>query len=211
MLGPIGLGGMNARRGEVQAVRAAEKAGIPFALSNNSACSIEEVAQGASKPFWFQAYMVRDRAFMADILARAKAAGCNVLLFTVDLPVGRAALPRPHRTGLAGAPGCGDRCAAPRRRCSVRNGRGTSAYMVARTVSATWTKFSEKESGINDFFGWMSRNFDSQVTWKDLDFLRDHWDGPLVIKGILDVEERAQRRLDRGGWPDRLKSWRPAA
>jgi L-lactate dehydrogenase (cytochrome) len=103
-LGPIGLAGMNARRGERQAARAADKAGIPFTLSTVSACALAEVASAAASPFWFQLYMIRDRGFMKDLLAAAAAAGCPTLLFTVDMPVPGSRY-RDYRSGLAGAPG----------------------------------------------------------------------------------------------------------
>jgi len=103
-LAPIGLAGMNARRGEVQAARAAEAAGIPFTLSTVSACSIAEVRRGVERPFWFQLYMIRDRGFMRDLLAAAREAGCGALLFTVDMPVPGSRY-RDLRSGLAGAPG----------------------------------------------------------------------------------------------------------
>ncbi|OYW82440.1 MAG: hypothetical protein B7Z20_13985 [Sphingobium sp. 32-64-5] len=77
VLGPIGLAGMNARRGEVQAVRAADAAGVPFCLSTVSLCPLAEVAAAASKPFWFQLYMIRDRGFMRDLLAKAREARCR--------------------------------------------------------------------------------------------------------------------------------------
>src|SRR3546814_20554377 len=86
-LAPIGLAGMNERRGEVQAARAAEAKGIPFCLSTVSACPLDEVAAGTTKPFWFQPYMIRDRAFMRTLLAQAKALGCTSLVFNVDMPV----------------------------------------------------------------------------------------------------------------------------
>ncbi|HYE49128.1 MAG TPA: alpha-hydroxy-acid oxidizing protein, partial [Azospirillaceae bacterium] len=86
-LGPIGLAGLNARRGEVQAARAAEAAGVPFCLSTVSACSLTEVRASVAEPFWFQLYMVRDRGFVRDMLHQAADAGCRVLLFTVDMPV----------------------------------------------------------------------------------------------------------------------------
>ena len=104
ILGPVGLAGMNARRGEVQAARAAEQAGIPFCLSTVSACSIGEVAAGTSRPFWFQLYMIRDRGFMRDLLIKAREAGCSALVFTVDMPVPGTRY-RDYRSGLAGASG----------------------------------------------------------------------------------------------------------
>ncbi|HZV10441.1 MAG TPA: alpha-hydroxy-acid oxidizing protein, partial [Novosphingobium sp.] len=103
-LAPIGLAGLNARRGECQAVRAAEQAGVPFTLSTVSACPLAEVAQAASRPFWFQLYMIRDRAFMNDLLDQASAAGCSALVFTVDMPVPGSRY-RDYHTGLAGTGG----------------------------------------------------------------------------------------------------------
>lgn len=103
-LAPIGLAGLTARRGERQAVRAAEHADIPFTLSTVGACTLEEVAQAASRPFWFQLYMIRDRAFMRDLLARARSLGCSALMFTVDMPLPGSRY-RDYHSGLAGAPG----------------------------------------------------------------------------------------------------------
>lgn len=195
-LAPIGLGGMNARRGEVQAVRAAEKAGIPFTLSTVSACPLAEVARAASKPFWFQLYMARDRGFVADLLAQAKAAGCSALLFTVDMAVAGSRY-RDVRSGLAGASGM---------RAWLRR-----YWQVACRPAWAWdvgirgrphqlgnvAPLLGKNSGVDDFFGWMRDNFDSSVTWDDLDFIRRAWDGPFVIKGILDAED-ARRAADLG-------------
>jgi L-lactate dehydrogenase (cytochrome) len=103
-LAPIGLAGMNARRGETQAVRAANEAGVPFCLSTVSVCPIAEVAAASNQPFWFQLYMIRDRGFLRDLLAQAKAAGCSTLVFTVDMPVPGSRY-RDYRSGLAGASG----------------------------------------------------------------------------------------------------------
>ncbi len=101
-LGPIGLAGMAARRGEVQAARAAAAKGVPFTLSTVSACSLAEVARGSPTPFWFQLYMVRDRGFMRSLLDEASAANCPVLVFTVDMPLPGARY-RDVRSGLSGA------------------------------------------------------------------------------------------------------------
>ncbi len=187
-LAPIGLAGMTARRGETQAARAAAAAGIPFCLSTVSACPIAEVAKASPKPFWFQLYMIRDRAFMVDLIAQAKQAGCTVLLFTVDMPVPGSRY-RDLRSGLAGAPGL---------RGSLRrtlqalgkpdwawdvglHGRPHQLGNVAPVLGAN--------SGLEDFMAWMRGNFDPSCTWDDLDFLRRHWDGPIVIKGILDADD----------------------
>lgn len=184
-LAPIGLSGMNARRGEVQAARAAEGAGVPFCLSTVSACSLEEVRGGVKQPFWFQLYMIRDRVFMRELIDRAKAAGCTTLVFTVDMPVPGARY-RDYRSGLAGAPGL----AGSIRRTwqgAMRpawawdvgiNGRPHSLGNVASVLGP--------KSGLEDFFAWMRGNFDPTVTWKDLEWVRSVWDGPLILKGVLD-------------------------
>ena len=187
-LAPIGLAGMNARRGEVQAARAAERAGIPFCLSTVSACPIDEVARDTTAPFWFQLYMIRDRGFMRDLIAQAKAAGCSALVFTVDMPVPGSRY-RDYRSGLAGASGL--RGAVRRTAQSVLRprwawdvgvrGRPHQLGNVAPVLG--------KNSGLEDFFAWMRDNFDPTVSWKDLEFIREIWDGPLIIKGILDRED----------------------
>lgn len=187
-LAPIGLAGMNARRGEVQAARAAEAAGVPFTLSTVSACPISEVAAGTTKPFWFQLYMIRDRAFMRDLLAQAKAAGCRALVFTVDMPLPGTRY-RDYRSGLAGAPGL---------RGSARRGlQGAWHPRWAWDVGIMGRPHNlgnvapvlKGKTGLSDFFAWMRENFDSSVTWADLDWVRSEWDGPLIVKGILDKED----------------------
>lgn len=195
-LAPIGLAGMNARRGECQAVRAANNAGIPFTLSTVSACNIEEVADAASAPFWFQLYMIRDRAFMRDLMARAVAVGCTALVFTVDMPVPGSRY-RDYHSGLAGAPGL----AGVTRRAlqgAMRPGWAWDVGIQGRPHSlGNVAPVLGEKSGIEDFFAWMRENFDATVTWDDLDFIRSEWDGPLIIKGILDPED-AIRAADLG-------------
>jgi L-lactate dehydrogenase (cytochrome) len=187
-LAPIGLAGMNARRGEVQAARAAAAAGIPFCLSTVSACPIGEVAKASPKPFWFQLYMIRDRGFMIDLLAQAKAAGCNLLVFTVDMPLPGSRY-RDHRSGLAGAPGLKGSI----RRTLQALGKPGWAYDVGLRGRphhlGNVAPVLGESSGLEDFLGWMRDNFDPTCTWADLDFLRAHWDGPIVIKGILDPDD----------------------
>jgi L-lactate dehydrogenase (cytochrome) len=187
-LAPIGLAGMNARRGEVQAARAAEKAGIPFCLSTVSACPIDEVARASTQPIWFQLYMIRDRGFMKDLLAQAKEAGCSTLIFTVDMPVPGSRY-RDYRSGLAGASGF----AGSFRRTVQAMLRPAWAYDVGVRGRphqlGNVAPVLGKNTGLEDFFAWMRNNFDPTVSWKDLEFIRDSWDGPLVIKGILDQED----------------------
>jgi L-lactate dehydrogenase (cytochrome) len=191
ILGPVGLAGMNARRGEVQAALAALGAGVPFTLSTVSACSIEEVATGSGSPFWFQLYMIRDRAFMRDLLAQAREAKCSALVFTVDMPVPGTRY-RDYRSGLAGAPGIGGSARRlaqavmhPRWAWDVGlRGRPHELGNVAPVLG--------KNTGLEDFFAWMRANFDPSVTWHDLDFVRAEWAGPLIIKGILDADDARQ-------------------
>ncbi len=195
-LAPIGLAGLNARRGEVQAARAAAAAGIPFCLSTVSACPIGEVARATPDPFWFQLYMIRDRGFMTDLLAQARDAGCSALVFTVDMPVPGSRY-RDYRSGLAGAPGLAGAmrrtlqgALKPRWAYDVGlRGRPHNLGNVAPVLG--------KRSGIEDFFAWMRDNFDAGVTWRDLDFVRAQWAGPLIIKGILDPDD-ARAAADLG-------------
>lgn len=195
-LAPIGLAGMNARRGEVQAARAAQTAGVPFCLSTVSACPIDEVAAATSQPFWFQLYMIRDRGFMRDLLAQAKAAQCSALVFTVDMPVPGSRY-RDYRSGLAGASGF----MGSARRAVQSMLRPAWAYDVGIRGRphqlGNVAPVLGKNTGLEDFFAWMRNNFDPTVSWKDLEFIRDIWDGPLIIKGILDVED-ARAAADLG-------------
>ena len=187
-LGPIGLAGMNARRGEVQAARAAEKAGVPFCLSTVSVCTLEEVASASGRPLWLQLYMIRDRAFMRDLLARAREARCSVLVFTVDMPVPGSRY-RDYHSGLAGAPGLGG---ALRRvtQAALRPGWAWDVGVRGRPHTlGNIAPVLKGRTGLEDFFAWMRNNFDPSVTWADLEWVRSEWQGPLVIKGILDPED----------------------
>ncbi|ARS27512.1 FMN-dependent L-lactate dehydrogenase LldD [Sphingomonas sp. KC8] len=188
MLAPIGLTGMYARRGEVQAARAAAAAGVPFTLSTVSVCPIDEVAKASPAPFWFQLYMIKDRGFMRALLDQARAAGCTALVFTVDMPVAGTRY-RDFRSGLAGATGplaslrrFGQAALRPRWAWDVGLlGRPHQLGNVAPVLGA--------KSGLEDFFGWVSSNFDPAISWADMDFVRANWDGPLILKGILDPDD----------------------
>ena len=195
-LAPIGLAGMNARRGETQAARAAKAAGVPFTLSTVSVCPIEEVAAATSAPFWFQLYMVRDHAFMRDVLQRAKAVGCTTLVFTVDLPTPGARY-RDFHSGLSGA----------------ANFAGTLQRGLQVATHSRWgwdvgvmgrphklgnlAGILGKSSGIEDFMAWLGANFDPSVTWKDLEWIRAEWNGAFIIKGVLDPAD-ARLAADSG-------------
>ena len=187
-LAPIGLAGLNARRGETQAVRAANKANVPFTLSTVSACPIAEVAAASAKPFWFQLYMIRDREFMKDLLAQAVEAQCSALVFTVDMPVPGSRY-RDYHTGLAGTGGL--KGAAWRvAQAMVRPEWALDVGLLGRPHHlGNVAPVLKGNTGIEDFFAWMRGNFDPSINWRDLDFLRSIWKGPLIIKGILDPED----------------------
>jgi L-lactate dehydrogenase (cytochrome) len=186
-LAPIGMAGLSARRGEVQAARAAEAAGIPFCLSTVSACSLSEVVRGVTQPLWFQLYMIRDRAFMRELLTQARS-HCTVLIFTVDMPVAGSRY-RDVRSGLADAAGflgaarrVGQALTRPHWAWDVGvRGRPHSLGNLITVMGA--------DSALADFFAWTRSNFDPSVTWKDIDWVREHWQGPLIVKGILDVSD----------------------
>jgi L-lactate dehydrogenase (cytochrome) len=185
VLAPVGLTGMFARRGEVQAARAAEAKGIPFTLSTVSVCDIEEVSAAVTKPIWFQLYVLRDRGFMRNALERAKAAGITTLVFTVDMPTPGARYRDAH-SGMSGPN------AAFRR-------------MVQAMTHPLWawdvglhgkphdlgnvSRYRGQATGLADYIGWLGANFDPSISWKDLEWIRDFWEGPMVIKGILDPED----------------------
>ncbi|WP_395444334.1 FMN-dependent L-lactate dehydrogenase LldD [Caulobacter sp. UC70_42] len=184
-LAPVGLTGMYARRGECQAARAAAKKGVPFCLSTVGVCDVDEVARASSAPIWFQLYVLRDRAFMRDLLARAAGAGATTLVFTVDMPVPGARYRDAH-SGMSGP-----NAAARRIMQAVLKpdwawdvgvmGRPHTLGNVAPVLG--------DNSGLEDFMGWLGANFDPSIQWKDLEWIREVWKGPLVIKGVLDPED----------------------
>src|SRR5690606_19500145 len=190
-LGPIGISGMFARRGELQAALAAESANVPFCLSTVSICSLEEIRRTVTTPFWFQLYVIRDRPFMLDLIDRATEAGCSAMLFTVDMPVPGIRY-RDYKSGLAGQAGW----VGAARRILQGLGKPRWAYDVGfrgRPHSlGNLLAVLGKHSGLEDYIGWLGRNFDPSVTWKDLEWIRTKWRGPLLIKGILDPEDARQ-------------------
>ncbi|MDY4385285.1 MULTISPECIES: FMN-dependent L-lactate dehydrogenase LldD [Pectobacterium] len=185
VLAPVGLTGMYARRGEVQAARAAAQKGIPFTLSTVSVCPIEEVAPTIERPLWFQLYVLKDRGFMRNVLERAQAAGVKTLVFTVDMPTPGARYRDAH-SGMSGPN------AAIRRVLQAMvhpqwawdvglNGKphdlgNVSAYRGTPTT-------------LENYIGWLAENFDSSISWQDLAWIREMWKGPMIIKGILDPED----------------------
>jgi len=184
-LAPVGLTGMQHADGEILAARAAEKFGVPFTLSMMSICSIEDVAANTGKPFWFQPYMLRDRAFMERLIGRAKAAKCSALVLTLDLQV----LGQRHKdlkNGLSAPP-----------KLTLRN-------IVNMTTKPRWClgmlATSRRQFGnivghvqgvadMSSLADWTAQQFDPRLTWDDVAWVRRLWDGPLILKGVLDVED----------------------
>lgn len=188
ILGPVGLAGMMARRGEVLAARAAEKVGVPYTLSTVGICPIEEVKQATTKPFWFQLYMMRDRGVVSEILARAAAANCGALVFTVDLPV-LSTRYRDIRNGM------GQKLSAFNRMKLAANyaSRLPWIYDVGmRGRPLTFGNLSgvvKGKKGLGELLVWTTTALDPSATWKDLEWIRKTWKGPLVLKGVLDVDD----------------------
>jgi len=185
ILAPVGLTGMYARRGEVQAARAAEKKGIPFTLSTVSVCPIEEVAPAISRPMWFQLYVLKDRGFMRNALERAQAAGVKTLVFTVDMPVPGARYRDAH-SGMSGPNAAARRIvqAMTHPQWAWDVGLKGKPHDLGN-VSA----YRGKPTTLEDYIGWLGANFDPSISWKDLEWIRDFWKGPMIIKGILDPED----------------------
>ncbi|ADL02183.1 L-lactate dehydrogenase [Brevundimonas subvibrioides] len=197
-LGPVGMAGLNARRGEVQAARAAEAAGVPFCLSTVGACSIEEVRKGVQTPPWFQLYVTRDRGFMRDMIARARDAGADTLFLTVDMPAPGPRY-RDKRSGLSGGTAMQRQLGRiaqvmTRPAWAVDVGLLGGPHTIGHVSSALGSG-----AGIDDYWAWMSKNFDASVTWDDAEEIRRLWSGRMVIKGILDpadAMEAAARGFD---------------
>ncbi len=184
-LAPVGLTGMYARRGEVQAAKAAAARNIPFIQSTVSVCPLKEVASQSPNPIWFQLYVLRDRAFMKDVLTRARDLGAEALVFTVDMPVPGARYRDAH-SGMSGPN------AAIRRLIQAVlhpewawdvgvNGRPHDLGNISTYRGAA--------TGLEDYIGWLGANFDPGIAWSDLQWIRDEWQGPMIIKGILDPQD----------------------
>jgi L-lactate dehydrogenase (cytochrome) len=189
VLSPVGLAGMYARRGEAQAAKAAKAAGVPFTLSTVGVCTVDEIARAAQPP-WFQLYMIRDRGFMEEVLAMAQAAGCPVLVFTVDLAVPGSRY-RDTRNGMIATTAAQrlnqtlDGLAHPRWLWDVQLNGGP--HTLGTVAGAT-----KDLKRLMEFFGWIARHFDPAITWADLEWVRARWKGPIVIKGLLDVADARQ-------------------
>ena len=196
ILAPVGLGGMMARRAEVQAARAAESRGVPFTESTVSICSIEEVARATSVPPWFQLYVMRDRGFARDLLARAQAVGSPVLLLTVDLAVPGAR----HRDTRNAVVGRTSRLAQLLRGLDLVSHPHWVRDVPVRGQPLTFGNLEQAVPGARSpeaFRQWVDEQFDPSVTWQDIDWVRQNWPGKLVVKGVLDPED-ARRAADVG-------------
>ncbi|MBI6768118.1 FMN-dependent L-lactate dehydrogenase LldD [Pseudomonas syringae] len=185
VLSPVGLSGMYARRGEVQAAKAAANKRIPFCLSTVSVCSIEEVASQSKQAIWFQLYVLKDRGFMKNALERAKAAGVTTLVFTVDMPTPGARYRDAH-SGMSGP------YAAPRRilQAMIKPDWALNVGLLGRPHDlGNISRYLGKATTLEDYVGWLANNFDPSISWKDLEWIREFWQGPMIIKGILDPQD----------------------
>ncbi|WP_119329052.1 FMN-dependent L-lactate dehydrogenase LldD [Cysteiniphilum halobium] len=182
---PVGITGMYACRGEVQMAKAAENKGIKFIQSTVSVCSIEEVAKSLKSPQWFQLYVLKDREFMKDMLQRAKNLGIKNLVFTVDMPTPGARYRDPH-SGMSGPFSKTRRilqaCMKPKWSFDVGiKGRPHDLGNISTYLG--------KSVGLEDYIGWLGKNFDPSIGWKELEWVREAWDGSLILKGILDPDD----------------------
>lgn len=185
ILAPVGLTGMFARRGEVQAVKAAQNKGIPLCLSTVSVCSIEEVVAQSKQAIWFQLYVLKDRGFMRNALERAQAAGVKNLVFTVDMPTPGARYRDAH-SGMSGP------FASSRRllQAMTRPDWAFNVGLMGRPHDlGNISKYLGKAVTLEDYMGWLANNFDPSISWSDLEWIRDFWKGPMIIKGILDPQD----------------------
>jgi L-lactate dehydrogenase (cytochrome) len=185
ILAPTGLTGMQHGDGEMLACQAAHDAGIQFTLSTMSICSIEDVASVARKPFWFQLYVMRDRGFARSLIDRAKAAGCSALMLTADLQI-QGQRHRDIKNGLTVPPKVKlanliDIATKPAWAMSVLMGRRKTFGNLDGHIPGM--------SGVKSLAQWTSSQFDPTLSWKDVEWVRDHWGGKLIIKGILDLED----------------------
>ncbi|MCO5158986.1 MAG: alpha-hydroxy-acid oxidizing protein [Aquamicrobium sp.] len=184
-LAPTGLTGMQHADGEILAAQAAEAFGVPFALSTMSICSIEDVAEATTKPFWFQLYVMRDRGFINDLIDRAKAAGCSALVLTADLQI----LGQRHkdlRNGLSAPPKF-----TPKHIWQMAT-RPQWCLGMLGTKRRTFRNIAGHVKGVTDLSSlstWTAEQFDPRLSWADVEWIKERWGGKLIIKGILDVED----------------------
>src|SRR5258708_7681186 len=184
-LAPVGLSGLNWANGEMLAARAAERFGVPYTLSTMSICSIEDVASAVSKPFWFQLYVMRDRGFAAALIERAKAARCSALVPTLDRQV-QGQRHQDLKNGLS---------VPPRLTFGTAMDLLRKPSWVLNVLTSKRKSFGNLEGRIPNadslttLSQWIAGQFDPTLSWKDVEWVKNLWGGPLVLKGILDVED----------------------
>ncbi len=196
ILGPVGLCGMFARRAEVQAARAAESQGVPFVESTVSICPIEEVAAATSSPPWFQLYVMRDRGYAEDLMARARAVKAPVLVLTLDMAVVGAR----HRDTRNAVVAAHSTWARARRALDLVSHPGWVRSVGLGGKPLTFGNLERAVPGASrpeQFREWVDAQFDPSVTWEDIAWVREHWDGPLLVKGVLDPQD-ARRAVQAG-------------
>jgi isopentenyl diphosphate isomerase/L-lactate dehydrogenase-like FMN-dependent dehydrogenase len=184
-LAPVGLVGMQHADGEIHAARAAEKFGVPFTLSTMSICSIEDVKENTTKPFWFQLYVMRDREFSANLIDRAKAAGCSALMLTLDLQI----IGQRHKdliNGLSTPP-------KPTLRNIVNLATkipwGLEMLGTKRRTFRNIVGHAKNVSDLSSLSAWTLEQFDPTLCWDDVEWIKKRWGGKLILKGIMDVED----------------------
>lgn len=187
-IAPIGMMGMAHRDGEIHACRAAQAAGIPYTLSTMSICSIEDVAAAVTKPFWFQLYIMRDKGFIRALIERAKAAKCSALVLTVDLQV----LGQRHRDVKNGLTVPPQARLSTMLRIAAKPGWALGVLGGKRKTFGNLAGHISGADGIVSLSKWTAEQFDQALSWQDVEWVQKHWGGPLIIKGIADVEDARQ-------------------
>ncbi|SOC35795.1 L-lactate dehydrogenase (cytochrome) [Rhizobium subbaraonis] len=184
-LAPTGLTGMQHADGEMLAAQAAEEFGVPFTLSTMSICSIEDIASVTTKPFWFQLYVMQDRDFVINLIERAKAAKCSALVLTLDLQI----LGQRHkdiRNGLSAPPKF-----TPKHIWQMAT-RPLWCMQMLGTKRRSFGNIVGHAKSVTDLTSlsvWTSEQFDPQLSWKDVAWIKERWGGKLILKGILDEED----------------------
>ncbi len=190
-LAPVGIAGFFRRRGEVQAARAADAAGVPMILSTMSCCPLEEVRAASAKPLWMQIYMIRDRGFMKDLIARMEKAGIDTMFLTVDLAINGIR----YRDRIGGLAGAQSLVARPDRLIDILSHPVWAwdvGVMGRPHTIGNMAPAMPNGAGLRKFQAWVARNFDPSVTYKDIAWLREQWKGKLVLKGITDPGDAAR-------------------
>ncbi len=185
-LAPTGLTGMQRADGEILAARAAEKFGVPFTLSTLSICSIEDVAENSTAPFWFQLYVMKDQEFSKSLINRAKSAGCNALMLTLDLQI-MGQRHKDIKNDLSAPPNL--KSASSLINMALKP---SWCYEMLKTKRHSFRNVVGHVKGVSDvssLSSWVSEAFDLTFSWDDIARIKDWWGGKLILKGILDEED----------------------